>query len=292
MLLVQNKSIVFYIGLFLIVFSFQCNDKLKTGKVTSTDNSTIEFLQSGHGDTTLLFIHGWCINKEYWLNQIQYFSGRYTVVAIDLPGFGASSKDRTNWNFEQYALDIKSCIDQLHLKNVILIGHSMSGDIVLKVENMYPQSIVGIIGVDNLHTANGPQDSASQSQSEAYFDEMSSHFDSAVIQGAKPYLFQPSTPEPVIERVMSDILKTDPKIAVGVLRALNFIAQTEKVMMKDLQHGLALVNSDAQPVYVDSLNAYCAKGVKVYPIPSTGHYPMIEKPDAFNIALQQAIWNQ
>ena len=41
-------------------------------------------------DTTLLFVHGWCINKEYWKEQSAYFCDNYKVVTLDLPGFGQS----------------------------------------------------------------------------------------------------------------------------------------------------------------------------------------------------------
>src|SRR6187200_3178241 len=60
----------------------------------------IEFDECGQGDTTLLFVHGWCINKEYWADQSKYFSDKYKVVALDLPGFGNSGKNRTEWTFE------------------------------------------------------------------------------------------------------------------------------------------------------------------------------------------------
>jgi len=52
----------------------------------------IDFLDEGKGDTTLLFVHGWCINKTYWLEQVAQFKEKYRVVAIDLPGFGKSGK--------------------------------------------------------------------------------------------------------------------------------------------------------------------------------------------------------
>lgn len=32
----------------------------------------IAYLDTRKGDTTLLFVHGWCINKGYWSNQLTY----------------------------------------------------------------------------------------------------------------------------------------------------------------------------------------------------------------------------
>jgi len=44
------------------------------------------------GDTALVFVHGWCINRGYWKDQVDFFKNRYRVVSVDLPGFGDSDK--------------------------------------------------------------------------------------------------------------------------------------------------------------------------------------------------------
>lgn len=86
------------------------------------DGMSIQYTLAGSGDTSLVLLHGWCINRGYWSGQVAYFSPRYRVVAPDLPGFGASGKNRTNWSIEQYGADVAALIDHLQLKNVILVG--------------------------------------------------------------------------------------------------------------------------------------------------------------------------
>ena len=49
------------------------------------------------GETVLLFIHGFGIDKSYWTNQTAFFSKKYRVVVLDLPGFGQSGKNRNSW---------------------------------------------------------------------------------------------------------------------------------------------------------------------------------------------------
>jgi len=39
----------------------------------------INYFQQGQGDTTLLFLHGWCIDGTYWKDQAEYFSKNYNV---------------------------------------------------------------------------------------------------------------------------------------------------------------------------------------------------------------------
>ena len=86
------------------------------------DGVSIQYTLAGSGDTSLVLLHGWCINRGYWSGQVAYFSPRYRVVAPDLPGFGASGKNRSTWSIEQYGADIAALIDHLQLKNVTAPG--------------------------------------------------------------------------------------------------------------------------------------------------------------------------
>lgn len=131
---------------------FSCNHP---GAVSSAktdvhdDKVNIAYTDTGKGDTTLLFVHGWALNRGYWSNQINHFTNKYRVVAIDLPGFGDSGKNRADWSTTAYSHDIDSVIGQLKLHNVILIGHSMAGDIVLQSAINNPKNVIAFVGVDN-----------------------------------------------------------------------------------------------------------------------------------------------
>jgi pimeloyl-ACP methyl ester carboxylesterase len=42
----------------------------------------------GQGGTALVFLHGWCGDREYWKHQVEVFAADYRVVAIDQAGHG------------------------------------------------------------------------------------------------------------------------------------------------------------------------------------------------------------
>ncbi len=276
----------------LLLLFASCKTKDKKEKTDLLSNGVkIAYNKCDGGDTTLLFVHGWCINKEYWEPQLAYFCPRYTVVAIDLPGFGQSGRNRSNWSFDAYAEDIKNVIEQLKLRHVILVGHSMSGDILLKVSNLYPSLVKGIVGVDNLHEPGTPFTAEQVKDNEGFFAMLSAGFDSTVNKYMKQNLFHSSTDTAIVNRVMNNVFTADSVIATRVLQALVEVSQNEKPLMQGLSHKLYLVNSDINPVKTDSLLKYCAKGFHAELVPSTGHYPMIEKPVLFNAALQKLIDN-
>ena len=144
------KKYFFLVFIFSIIAGCksQNNTELKSGKIKISD-ADIYYIEKGDGDTTLFFLHGWDINSGYWKDQMNYFSKKYKTVAIDLPGFGKSTSNRKDYTVEKYADDAIDIINNLDLKNVILIGHSMSGDIILEAALKNNKSIIGLVGIDN-----------------------------------------------------------------------------------------------------------------------------------------------
>jgi hypothetical protein len=102
-------------------------------------------------------------------------------------------------------------------------------------------------------------------------------------------LFQPTTDPAVVNRVMNDVYNCDSTIVIKVFSALTDIGQKEQQLMRGLPRKLYLVNSDVNPTKLDSLNKYCKQGCELVPVHRTGHYPMIEKPDEFNAALEKVL---
>ena len=85
---------------------------------------------------------------------------------------------------------------------------------------------------------------------------------------------------------MTDILNSDTTIAVDVLENLDQYPFTEK--LKFFNKIIYLINSDFKPT--DTL-AFQKSNIKycLMEIGGTGHYPMLEKPNNFNLLLQKTI---
>jgi pimeloyl-ACP methyl ester carboxylesterase len=250
------------------------------------DGLNIEYHEAGQGDTSLLFVHGWGINKEYWNNQVSYFSDRYRVVVPDLPGFGKSGKLRSEWTVEQYGDDITALIQSLGLHNVLLVGHSMSGAIVLDAAIKNPNQVIGIVGVDNFKNLGAVPTEAEKAQSREYFSSMRSNYTSFVKEMAGNYLFSVNTDSMVKLRVITDISGSDSVIAVISLERNEEYPLARK--LKEYGKPLYLINSDYFPT--DTLALKKLKlPYKLYSVGTTGHYPMIEAAERFNHALDSVL---
>lgn len=93
-----------------------------------------------------------CKNIMKLLETMHYWhiSEKYKVVNIDLPGFGESGNNRQKWTMEAFGEDVVAVIRKLNLNQVVLVGFSMGGPVVIEAANRVPDRIAGIVLVDNM----------------------------------------------------------------------------------------------------------------------------------------------
>lgn len=268
----------------------QTQEKMTAKQITIRDKQVeITYFQQGQGDSILLFLHGWCINGTYWKNQVEYFSNNYNVYAIDLPGFGKSDAKRTNWTIEEYANDVTAFIDSLNLKNVVIIGHSMAGEIMLQLALTNNPKITGIVGVDNFKIIDVEFTPEQMKQMTDFFPMLEQDFENSAPVYADMMLFHPTTSTEVKDRVKADFANCNSVIGYETFMTQMQYAHTNAQRLQQLNYKLFLINSDGFPTNETGLKAHCKNGFQVETISSTGHYPMIEKPTEFNLLLEKVL---
>lgn len=112
-----------------------------TKQVQISESVTIAYADVGHGEHTLLFVHGLGSYLPAWQKNIATLQSSFRCIAIDLPGYGKSSRMGYSFSMSFFAEQIKSFIDQLSLKNVTLVGHSMGGQVGLTLALQHPEII-------------------------------------------------------------------------------------------------------------------------------------------------------
>lgn len=251
------------------------------------NGETIRYQTCGEGDITLLFVHGWCINQSYWEHQVTKFCQSYKVVTLDLPGFGTPNIQRKSWTIQDFAKDVNTLIDQLKTNQVILIGHSMGGDIILETA-LQNDKVIALIGVDNFKDVGLTYSDALQSELTGFMNMLKGNFQEIAPAYAAGALFHPESDSLVINQVMEDFRTANPEVAISSLESFFAYAPTEKEKLAQFDLPLFLINSDFTPT---DTSALAATGIdfKVLEIQETGHYPMVEKPELFNQLLHKAV---
>lgn len=95
------------------------------------DNIEIYYTDEGRGKCTLLFIHGLGSNHKCWQKNIAALKEHYRCISVDLPGYGCSSNGDYPYSMDFFASCIRTFINKLNLWNVVLVGHSMGGQIAI-----------------------------------------------------------------------------------------------------------------------------------------------------------------
>lgn len=88
----------------------------------------------------LLFIHGWPLSEEMFEYQFTQLPQQgYRCIGLDLRGYGRSDQPWNDCTYDTFADDIKKVIDTLKLEDVVLIGFSVGGAIVLRYMEKYKE---------------------------------------------------------------------------------------------------------------------------------------------------------
>jgi len=117
----------------------------------SSDKVAINYYEKGNAPETLVFIHGYSCNSNYWWAQLNYFSNYYKVISVDLGGHGKSGQNRENYNMTQFGQDVVDVMNDANIDQAILIGHSMGGPVAVEAAVILKERVKAIIGIDTLH---------------------------------------------------------------------------------------------------------------------------------------------
>jgi len=116
--------------------------------LTEVNNITISYNEAGEGIVPVIFLHGFPFDKSMWKGQLDSLKSANRVIAIDIRGFGKSTDEKTHLSIEQFAEDLVSFMDKLHIKKAIVCGLSMGGFIALNAIKRFPERFEALILCD------------------------------------------------------------------------------------------------------------------------------------------------
>ncbi|HVJ80825.1 MAG TPA: alpha/beta fold hydrolase [Planctomycetia bacterium] len=255
-------------------------------KIRAADGLELVCETRGKGETTLVFLHGWCGDRDYWKNQVDEFAADYRIVALDQAGHGESGKSRAKWTIAGLAEDVEATVKALGIKRGILVGHSMSGPIALAAARRMPGTVVAVIGADTLQNveAKPPEEFAKQIR-----DGFAADFKGFMTSGFEGLLGAKVDPE-VKKRLLARSLANDPKMAVPLMADLQGLDQ--KTLLKEAKVPVRCINSGGGFQFFTPTDVAVNRKYADYDaalIPDVGHYPMLEKPAEFNAKLRETL---
>jgi pimeloyl-ACP methyl ester carboxylesterase len=96
------------------------------------------FVKIGSGPA-LLLVHGLGCDHTTWLPVLETLARRYTVIAPDLLGHGASDKPRADYSVGGFANGMRDLLTVLDVDKVTVVGHSFGGGVALQFAYQFPE---------------------------------------------------------------------------------------------------------------------------------------------------------
>ena len=224
---------------------------------------------------SLIFIHGSGGDHSLWSFQYAKLHKHYNIVAVDLPGHGHSQGSGES-DVGNYCLWVRKLLDALHLKNPILIGHSLGAAITLQFALDYPQEIKGIVPVGGgLKMPVNPSLLEFLKTNPAEVIDLMCKF--SLAKENRPQFFDPLKKS--LSRANIDVLYND----LAACDKLNLTKEIAKIAVPTLV--ICGAEDKMTPPDFSRQIAGSISGAKLCLIEGAGHMVMMEKPKEFNEAL-------
>lgn len=102
-------------------------------------NIALYYQEKGNKEPFIL-LHGNGENSLYFKNQIDYFSDKYRVIALDTRGHGKSPRGTGLFTIEQFSCDLYDFMEALEISSAVILGFSDGANIAMK----YPDKVKAI----------------------------------------------------------------------------------------------------------------------------------------------------
>ena len=102
----------------------------------------LSYLNGGTGETVLM-VHGFGSNKDSWNRFARHLTGKFRIVALDLPGHGDStSRLELSYDIPSQARRLELFAVKLGLERFHIFGSSMGGAVAIYYTHLFPNRVM------------------------------------------------------------------------------------------------------------------------------------------------------
>jgi len=248
----------------------------------------------GHAGPPFLLVHGFPLDRSMWRGQIDGLAPYARVVALDLPGFGASAPALDGaraFTMDAMAEHVIAVADALGFDRFILGGLSMGGYVAFALLRKHRARVLGLALLDTRAEADAAEmKRARLEDAERVLAEGTSFY----VDKMMPRLLAARTvaERPDLRNGLELMLRraTPAGVASG-LRGLADRRDVRAELAKIDVPALVAVGTDdvVTPPEGARAMAQAIPGALLAVIPNAGHMAPFEQPEATNVALRKLI---
>ncbi|ODN69398.1 alpha/beta fold hydrolase [Methylobrevis pamukkalensis] len=239
----------------------------------------VAFTEAGTGPAVIL-VHGWCCAASFWAPTQAALSGRFRLIAPDLPP-GTPISEAANL--------VCTLAGHLGLGDVALVGHSMGGPVAIEagIAMAGPDGprCRQIVGVDTFTDPRFylPLDPEVRAQRLAFFRSAFA----GTMQSMVWSITAPETEPAVVAAIAATMAACPPDAALDALGSLldyDILARWPALTCPATTINAARLMGEGDAALIARL-----PGLEVVRMTGVGHFPMLEAPEAFAAALAAAL---
>jgi pyruvate dehydrogenase E2 component (dihydrolipoamide acetyltransferase) len=237
---------------------------------------SLNAIVQGEGDEAVLLLHGFGGDAQNWRFVMAGLAQERTVVALDLPGHGASTKDVGDGAVGAFVTEVVTVLDALGIERAHVVGHSFGGLVAAHFAAQHAGRVISLA----LVAPAGLGGAVSQAFLEGFVTASSRREVKSVLRSL--FSREELVSRPLIEEVLRYKRLEGVPEALAAIRASNF-AEGAAVTAPDLAGidvpVLVVLGSQDQVISGEPA-ASGTSGVRVELVASAGHSPHIEEPGA------------
>lgn len=185
-LLVLAAGAIVYLSPAAQLTAYQSIEQWRAGlhqRSVRVNDLAVSYYEGGpQGAQTVLLVHGFGADKSTWLWFARELTEYYHVIALDLPGFGASDRPHGSYDIGTQTERLAAFVDALAIRRLNLVGHSMGGHIAALYAARYPQQVASLTLIANA--------GISAPQRSAFFQQLQEHGDNPLLVESAPQFDQ------------------------------------------------------------------------------------------------------
>lgn len=229
------------------------------------DDEIVHYEVLGRG-RPLIFVHGWLGSWRYWIPTMQALSAEYRTYALDLWGFGDTSKRAERYSLEMQVELLHGFMDQLGILKAAFVGHGLGGVVAVRFARAYPD------WADRAMAVSAPLTSAAVAS-----------------QLSNPGLSLPALSEavlgkgPAVDTIHAETRKADVAAVETSVRAV--LSHDLKTDLKELRAACLLVHGEKDTLIAppsDGALAEMTNNVHRLGLDESRHFPMLDEAAKFN----------
>ena len=242
----------------------------------------------GTDGPVLLFAHGFGCDQDMWRRIVPAFVDDYRVILFDHVGAGRSDLDAYDpakySSLDGYALDVIEICDELELRDITLVGHSVSAMVAVVAAVARPELFTRLILVaPSPCYIDDPDDDYvggfTLADIDGLLDSLNSNY-YAWAAAIAPMVMGATNDADLGEELTDSFCQTNPAIAKQFAR-VTFLSDTRPILDQLVTPALILQCTDDMlaPVEVGLDLHHRLGGSTFVQLRATGHCPHVSAPD-------------